>query len=120
MSSSSSNILQTFLVFPYTRIQHDLNLEYLDFVVQSVPKPPINTTAMSPIRLADFDSDRDGPDSPSYSGDENDRMLRQCAQESTHPKISGEQAIGERFNEPVAIVGIGKLISPALSTGKMY
>ena len=70
---------------------------------------------MSPIRLADLDSDHDDPDSPLYSGDENDRMLRHGKQESTQPKISGKQAIGEKFNEPVAIVGISKLISPALS-----
>ena len=75
---------------------------------------------MSPIRLADFDFDHGGPDSPSYSGDENDRMLRQSTQESTRPEISGEQAVGGRLNEPVAIVGIGKLMLPALSTEKMY
>ena len=75
---------------------------------------------MSPIRLADSDSDRDGPDSPLWSGDEDDRMLRHCTRESTRPKISGEQPIDNRINEPVAIVGIGKLMSPALSTEKSY
>ena len=77
-------------------------------------------TAMSPIRLADIDSDRDGPDSPLWSGDEDDRMLRHCTQESTRPKIGREQPIDDIFNEPVAIVGIGKLMSPALSPEKLY
>ena len=32
-------------------------------------------TAISPIRLANFDSDRDGPESPSYPQDDKDCML---------------------------------------------
>ena len=73
---------------------------------------------MSPVRLADFDSDREYPDSPLYSGDEKDRMLRHCTCESTHLRINEERAIGDKFNEPVAIVGIGKSMSPSLCTEK--
>ena len=69
------------------------------------------TTAMSPVRLADFDSHRDGSESPSYSQDDNDRMLRDWTWQSTYPRIDGEWAIGDEVNEPVAIVGIGKSMS---------
>ena len=71
---------------------------------------------MSPVRLADFDSDCDGPESPSYSQDDKDRMLRDWTWESTYPRIDGEWAIGDEVNEPVAIIGIGKSMSQPLCT----
>ena len=61
---------------------------------------------MSSIKLADLDSGRGPLDSPSYS-DEPDRVS------STYAKINGERDIGDKFNEPIAIVGIGiSMFSP--------
>lgn len=71
---------------------------------------------MSPVRLADVGSDREGLESPSYSQDDNDRMSRDRLWESTYPRIDGEWAIGDEVNEPVAIVGIGKSVSQPLCT----
>ena len=75
---------------------------------------------MSPVRLADFDFDRDGSESPSYSPEDKDRMLHDWTWESTYPRIDGEWAIGDEVNEPVAIVGIGKSRSQSLCTRKVY
>lgn len=75
---------------------------------------------MSPIRLADFDSDSDDSEGQSISQDENDRMLRESTWSSTYPRIDGEWAIGDEVNEPVAIVGIGISVSPPLFIGIVY
>ena len=75
---------------------------------------------MSPIKLADFDSGRGYPDSPSYSGDEDDSISRQCTCKSTYAKVNGEQDTGDKVNEPIAIVGIGKLLSSPLCMEKEF
>lgn len=75
---------------------------------------------MSPIRLADFDSDSDDSEGQSVSQDDNDRMLRESTWESTYPRIDGEWATGDEVNEPVAIVGIGTSVSPPLSIEIVY
>ena len=62
---------------------------------------------MSPIRLADLDSDSDRPDSPSLSQDGSEPMLHDRPCGSTYPRTDGKWAIGDEVNEPVAIVGIG-------------
>ena len=75
---------------------------------------------MSPIRLADFDSDIYDSGSQSVSQDENDRMLRESTWLSTYPRIDGEWATGDKVNEPVAIVGIGTSVSPPLFIEIVY
>ncbi len=71
---------------------------------------------MSPIRLADVDSDNDGSEAWSYSHDGSQDGLHGRSRESTYPRIDGEWAIGDEVNEPVAIVGIGTVKFSNLST----
>lgn len=66
---------------------------------------------MSPIRLADLDSDSDRSDSPSFSQDDNEPMLHNRPGGPTYPRSDGKWAIGDEVNEPVAIVGIGTSMS---------
>lgn len=69
---------------------------------------------MSPVRLADLDSDHDGPRNPACSQDDQDRVLLDRTCKPTHPGVGRQWAIGDKVNEPVAIVGIGKSMSQSL------
>ena len=75
---------------------------------------------MSPIRLADFDSDSDRSESPSFSQDDSEFMGRDCFCGPTYPRTDGKWAIDDEVNEPVVIVGIDISTSLSLFTEDVY
>lgn len=74
---------------------------------------------MSPIRLADYDSDSDSSDGLNENENQGVYNSPDSTCESTYPRIDGEWAIGDEVNEPVAIVGIGTLTYPPLIKEKI-
>lgn len=103
----SQILLQIFLIFHHSNLNSVRSSKIYSYPIY-LNLPYNFITAMSPIRLADVGSDRDGPESSSYSQDDIDRMSRDGPWESTYPRVDGEWAIGDEVNEPIAIVGIGK------------
>ena len=75
---------------------------------------------MAPIALADVYSENDRPESPTLPQDHKDPMILGRESDSTNSKKHGTWAIDDEANEPVAIVGIGKSMSPPLSLESLY